>query len=302
MQGLADNYEYALRHMEEALRDCPDRLWTTDLWPDEAPAGPSRDGGLRGSAPWYLAHHALLHLDYDIGGGFEPWQPAPPFDECVGANPTRVFTKQELLGYVDWCRTRVRATLDSLTEERAARPLPKSHRYTGTLYGATVAIIPLHVLEHAEQIRQFLTAAGVKPKAGDATQFQIEMLTRAVTDATDDEILMWCGNFGGIASIISMVFQGMRAIQQPSGDCQVGWNLGTGIEYVFTNEGGKNSAAKRKTNKAPCVVAMSAPDFLRYVCRQLPMAEGIPAGRITVTGDIRELQRMYGVPAEPARA
>jgi hypothetical protein len=37
------------------------------------------------------------------------------------------------------------------------------------LYGVIVGRMPLHVLEHASQIRQFLTAAGVKvqPMPGD---------------------------------------------------------------------------------------------------------------------------------------
>jgi hypothetical protein len=37
------------------------------------------------------------------------------------------------------------------------------------LYGAIVGSMPLHVVEHASQIRQFLTAAGIKvqPMPGD---------------------------------------------------------------------------------------------------------------------------------------
>ena len=64
---------------------------------------------------------------------------------------------------------RVSRTLDSLTEDAAARPLPGAHRYHGMLYGVIVGSIPLHVLEHASQIRQFLTAAGIKvqPMPGD---------------------------------------------------------------------------------------------------------------------------------------
>ena len=42
------------------------------------------------------------------------------------------------------------------------RPLPGAHRYHGMLYGVIVGGMPLHVLEHASQLRQFLTAAGVK--------------------------------------------------------------------------------------------------------------------------------------------
>ena len=35
---MARNFDEALRLMEAAPTDCPDRLWETDLRPDEAPA------------------------------------------------------------------------------------------------------------------------------------------------------------------------------------------------------------------------------------------------------------------------
>ena len=167
------NYNYTpkifLRLMETALTDCPDELWQTDLWPDEAPTAPTPHGGLHGSAPWFLGYHALTTLDYDLAGEFEPWAPPQPFDDNTYGFPNRRFTKPELLGYVDWCRDRVRQTLDGLTEEMAARPLPSAHRYHGMLFAVIVGSMPLHVVEHASQIRQFLTAAGVtvQPMSGD---------------------------------------------------------------------------------------------------------------------------------------
>jgi len=169
VQSMAHNFEQALRLMEAALTDCPDHLWQTDLWPDEAPTGPTPHGGLHGSAPWFLGYHALLTLDYDLAAEFEPWAPPQLFDDNTFAFPNRRFTKPELLGYVDWCRVRVRQTLDGLTEEMAARPLPSAHRYHGMLFAVIVGSMPLHVVEHASQIRQFLTAAGVtvQPMPGD---------------------------------------------------------------------------------------------------------------------------------------
>ena len=171
VQMMSDQYAYALNLLGNALGDCPDRLWATDLWPDEAPAGLAREGskGLRGSAPWNIAHHALVCLDYDLTGGFERWEPPPPFDEREYADPTRLFTRSELLGYVDWCRGRVHQVLDALTEERAARPLPRTHRYHGTLFGVMIGGIPLHIVEHASQIRQFITAAGMKAQPREDT-------------------------------------------------------------------------------------------------------------------------------------
>jgi hypothetical protein len=167
--SMSRNFEEALRLMEAAIADCPDILWEKDLWPHEAPTGPTSHGGLHGSAPWFLAYHSLFTLDYDLTGEFEPWKPAQPFDENSYAYPNRVFTKPELLSYVDYCGVRARRTLDNHFEEMAARPLPDAHRDHGTLYGVMVGSIPLHVVAHASQIRQFLSAAGVKvqPMPGD---------------------------------------------------------------------------------------------------------------------------------------
>lgn len=169
VQSMASNFEQALRLLEAALRDCPDDLWETDLWPDEAPTAPTPHGGLHGSSPWFLAFHALMVLDYDLTAELGPWKEPPPFDDHTYASPNRMFTKAELLGYIAYCRGRVSQTLDALTDEAAARPLPDTHRYAGTPYGTIVGGLPLHVLEHAAQIRQFLTAAGVEvqPMPGD---------------------------------------------------------------------------------------------------------------------------------------
>jgi hypothetical protein len=169
VQSMAGNFEAALRLMEAALTDCPDELWETDLWPSDAPTGPTQHGGLHGSAPWFLGYHVLVTLDYDLTAEFEPWEPPLPFNENTYSFPNRVFAKAELLGYVDYCRARVCRTLDALTEDAAARPLPGAHRGHGTLFGVIVGRMPLHVVEHASQIRQFLTAAGigVQPMRGD---------------------------------------------------------------------------------------------------------------------------------------
>src|SRR4029450_1346589 len=166
VQTMAHNFEQALRLMEAALSDCPDDLGQTDFWAGEGRPAP---GAWRGSAPCFLGYPDLTTLDYALAGEFEPWAPPQPFDDNTYGFPNRRFTKPELLGYVDWCRGRVRQTLDGLTEEMAARPLPRAHRYHGPLFPGIVGSIPLHVVEHASQIRQFLTAAGltVQPMPGD---------------------------------------------------------------------------------------------------------------------------------------
>jgi hypothetical protein len=167
--GVARNFESAFQLLRAAVSDCPDELWEADLWPDEAPTSPAPTGGLHGSAPWFLCYHALTCLDYDLGGDFEPWAPPAPFDENTYGFPNRVFTKAELLEYVESCRDRARRCCEGMTDDLARRPLPGTHRYAGAEYGEIVSGIPLHVVEHAAQIRQFLTNAGVavQPMPGD---------------------------------------------------------------------------------------------------------------------------------------
>ena len=165
---LAENFTYSLGQLHAALTDCPDNLWEVDLWPDEAPTTRSDEGGLSGSAPWLVAHHALICLDYDLSGEFEPWKEPPPFDEAVWAVfPKRVFTRAEMLDYVDYCRGRVQRVTDSLTDELADRPLPETHRYGGKPYGHLISGAALHTVEHAAQICQFirLTALHGQPAA-----------------------------------------------------------------------------------------------------------------------------------------
>lgn len=169
VQSVTKNFEEALRLLEAAIADCPDELRETDLWPDEAPTAPAPHGGLDGSAPWFLAYHALMVLDYDLSAELVPWEPPQPFDENTWSSPNRAFTKTQLLGYVDYCRGRVRQALDGVTEQDAARPVPSAHRRSGMLYGVLVGSLPQHVVEHASQIRQFLTTAKVtvRPMPGD---------------------------------------------------------------------------------------------------------------------------------------
>lgn len=169
VQTLEHSFASALALMEAAILDCPDHLWQEDLWPDEAPTGPGPYGGLHGSAPWFLAYHALSCLDYDLTGGYVRWEPPEPFDDNTYSFPNRVFTTSELVSSVGWCRGRVVDTLQALTEAMARRTLPREHRMEGMPYGVLLGSMPLHVVEHASQIRQFLTAAGitVRPMPGD---------------------------------------------------------------------------------------------------------------------------------------
>ena len=182
---LGRNFGQAFDLLEAAVRDCSNELWETSMW--RVPARdadnelPGPDGTLvtdpaarhslvqRHSTPWSIAWHALEVLDYDLAGEFVPWAPPPPFAgkahwRDLSTLPS-AWSRPQMLGYIDHCRLRVRDTLSDMTDERAAIPLPPAHRYRGQPYAWIVTGLPGHTIEHASQIRQFITGAGVVPGA-----------------------------------------------------------------------------------------------------------------------------------------
>ena len=96
-----------------------------------------------------------------------PWAPPPPF---TGHPHWRdlpslraAWSRSEMLAYIDYCRQRVRNTLAGMTDEKAATPLPPAHRYRGQPHARVIMGLVGHTTEHASQIRQFITAAGIAP-------------------------------------------------------------------------------------------------------------------------------------------
>ena len=183
VESLGRNFEAALGLLDAAIRDCTDELWESSMWPVPAPSTDSYVAGPDGqpltdtaarhalaqrwSSPWGVAWHALEILDYDLTGEFAPWSPPPPFsgkahwrDLTMLPSP---WTRPEILGYIEKCRERARDALAVLTDGKAATPLPPTHRYQGQPFAWLLTSIPGHTIEHASQIRQFITAAGIPP-------------------------------------------------------------------------------------------------------------------------------------------
>jgi hypothetical protein len=178
VESLGRSFDAALDLLATAIRDCPDDLWNTSMWAVPAdlfgPAPPGPDGkpvtdaaarqalAQRRSTPWSVAWHALEVLHYDLTGEFEPWEPPPPFAGHPHWLLTRLpepWTRSEMLGYLDYCRERVRATLAGMTDETAAAALPAAHRYSGQPHAWIITSALGHTVEHAAQIRQCITTA-----------------------------------------------------------------------------------------------------------------------------------------------
>lgn len=143
--------EASINMFEKVLNDCPDPLWTASLWEDtSAPPGLADF--------WYLAYHTLFWLDLYLSGAVEGFTPPAPFTlaelDPAGLLPERIYTRAELLSYLEACRQKARAITNNLTDDQAQRLC----RFPwGELPFAELLLDNMrHVQEHGAQLRMFL--------------------------------------------------------------------------------------------------------------------------------------------------
>lgn len=176
VESLAESFDQALDLLAAAVRTCTEELWESPMWevPSDlfGPKPPGPDGKpvadpvtrralvQRRSTPWSVAWHALECLDYDLTGELGPWAPPPPFTakpHWLLTTLPRAWTRAEIVGYIDYCRQRVRDALADMTDEEAATPLPPAHRDGGQPHARIITAAVGHTIEHGSQIRQFVT-------------------------------------------------------------------------------------------------------------------------------------------------
>jgi hypothetical protein len=98
----------AIESLENAIRECPDELW----------------GDLSNERQfWYLAYHTLFFLDYYSSETAEGFAPPEPFTmseaDPAGILPPRVYTRAELLKYLEHGREKCRRAIAGMTVEGA---------------------------------------------------------------------------------------------------------------------------------------------------------------------------------------
>ena len=74
-----------------------------------------------------------------------------------------------MVGYIEYCRQRVRDALADMTEEKGATPLPPAHRYSGQPHAWIITAAVGHTIEHGSQIRQFVTDRTMAQSCESAT-------------------------------------------------------------------------------------------------------------------------------------
>lgn len=138
-RALGSQLGAAIDTLENAVRACPDDLW-----------------GDRAQRPeyWYSAFHAIFFVDYYLTDPAETFAPPAPFTlgelDPAGVLPERVYTRAELLGYLEHCRAKCTRVIAGLTDERARER--RRHDW-GELDFLELVIYTLrHVQHHAAQL------------------------------------------------------------------------------------------------------------------------------------------------------
>lgn len=87
--------------LENAILACPEEFWDTDR------------------KFWYNAYHCLFYLDYYLTLDPVKFSPPPPFtqSEFEHTMPERVYTREELLVYLQFNREKCHTLIKDLTEE-----------------------------------------------------------------------------------------------------------------------------------------------------------------------------------------
>ena len=136
--------------LENAINACPDDVWST-------PGKPV--GEHSWYECWYFASHTLFWYDYYLSEVPELFSPPAPFGreelDPAGVLPPRVYSKQELLTYLTYCRDRCRRWLDAMSDEAVMQPrhLPNGLDFS---IAELLVYVTRHVQHHAAQMNLIL--------------------------------------------------------------------------------------------------------------------------------------------------
>jgi hypothetical protein len=148
--GLWRQLGAAIDMLDNAVRACSDELW-------QEPIHSGSEAPPKYAEYWYVAYHCLFWLDLDLSETAEGFAPPAPFSlselDAEGF-PDRVYTRDELLTYLQHCREKGRARLEALSDAL----LPQRTRPNRPDWSVAEMMLYTmrHVQEHAAQLSLFL--------------------------------------------------------------------------------------------------------------------------------------------------
>lgn len=126
--------------LENAITCCPDESWNTD------------------KKFWYNTYHCLFFLDYYLTTDPVGFAPPAPFtlSEFEDTMPERVFTKDELLTYLQASRSKCHNLIAALTDETAVKYWTNESKTMSYPLVEILLYNMRHVQHHAAQLNLLL--------------------------------------------------------------------------------------------------------------------------------------------------
>ncbi len=143
-EGIWNQFGASIDMLENAINSCPVEHWASE------------------TKFWYHAFHCLFYLDYYLTMEPKAFSPPKPFtlsEFTEGEMPERVYSKDELLVYLQFCREKCQNLISGLTEDAFnARWI----NHSGTKEYSVLEILLYnmrHVQHHAAQLNLLLRQA-----------------------------------------------------------------------------------------------------------------------------------------------
>ncbi|HMS35410.1 MAG TPA: DinB family protein [Ignavibacteria bacterium] len=137
----------AIDMFENAVAACPDALWNDK------------------SQFWYNAYHCIFYLDYYLSEEPDTFRPPAPFTLSEfnpdGEMPERIYTKEELITYIKFCREKCRKLISSITEVDPEKRFINQYRNYSQL--EILLYNMRHVQHHAAQLNLLIRQSGIVP-------------------------------------------------------------------------------------------------------------------------------------------
>lgn len=147
--SIWQQYGAALDTLDDALRLCPDHLWTVQLWNDDEDA--------RYGQFWFIAYHTLFWTDLFLTGSMSGFKPPSPF--IRGQLPETPYSQEQVKTYLDQCRTKGKAAIEELTDEQAYQIC--TFEWMQPTFLELQIYSFRHIQEHAAQLNLVLGEHGV---------------------------------------------------------------------------------------------------------------------------------------------
>jgi hypothetical protein len=109
---------------------------------------------------WYVAYHTLFWLDLYLSGGVEGFVPPVPYNidelDPRGVLPERIYSRDELLNYLNHCHKKCQVTIERLTDDKAHQVCHITWAKDGISFAELLVDNMRHVQEHGAQLNMLL--------------------------------------------------------------------------------------------------------------------------------------------------